>query len=125
VTVAAVPDRWMLSQGFEVMHTGSSLVDTEQGRVLVDPPLGMNEEPRPPEFGGWWLPPQYWEVDLSPGFAVAQAMPLVVDVTAGNATAMLRAVAALVERAHPAFAPASAEAIKDGLTAVLQKVVPG
>jgi len=38
-TLAAVADRWMLSQGMEVIHTGSSLVDAEHARVLVDPPL--------------------------------------------------------------------------------------
>jgi len=49
-------------------------------------------------------------------------MPLVVDVTAANATAILLAVARLVERAHPNFAPGTAEGIKDGLAAVLKEV---
>jgi len=121
-TISAVPDRWMLAQGFEVIHTMSSLVDAEQGRVFIDAPLGSTDEPVAPEFGAWWLPSQYWEGDLSPGFAVAQAMPLVLDVTVTNASAVLRAIAALVERAHPAFAPNTADGVKENLAAAVERV---
>lgn len=118
-TVATVPDRWLTAQGIEALYTISSLVDAHRGNVLVDPPLGSDEEPTARAFGGWWLPPSGWDDPLTPGFAVAEVMPLVIDVTADNATSTLRAVAALVERAHPAFAPNTIDAVKDSLVSGL------
>jgi hypothetical protein len=120
-SVAAVPDRWIRSRGIEVLYTVSSLVDAEKARVLVDPPLGSADEGVALEFGGWWLPPQYWEGELSPGFAVAEVMPLVLDVTAANVSSVLRSVVMLVERAHPSFAPSTIEGIKDSLAAALEE----
>ena len=90
--------------------------------MLVDPALGSDDEPRTLTFGGWWLPAQHWDGALSPGFAVAEVMQLVTDVTATNADSTLRTVAALVERAHPTFAPGTVEAAKDGLPIALDSV---
>jgi len=118
-TIAAVPDRWLLAEGFEPLYTVSSLVDPASGEVLVDAPLGSDEPPSALAFGGWWLPARHWDGDLSPGFAVAEAMTLVIGVTAGNAASTLRAVAGLVARAHPTLAPRSADTVKEGLGAVL------
>lgn len=117
--LGTVPDRWLLSQGLEALYTVSSLVDGGKAQVLVDPPLGSNEEPAALHFGGWWLPARHWNGALSPGFAVAAVMTLVTDVSAANATTRLRTVAGLVERAHPTFAPSTVEAIKDGLIQAL------
>jgi hypothetical protein len=47
-------------------------------------------------------------------------MPLVLDVTAANAASRLRAVASLVERAHPTFAPATVDGVKEQLTIALE-----
>ncbi len=113
-SIGKVPDRWLVARGIEVLYTVSSLVDPGTARVLVDPPLGKDDE-RAAAFGGWWLPSQYWEGELSPGFAVAQVMTLVSDVTAANAASVLRGVATLVERAHPVFAPGTVNAIKEEL----------
>jgi hypothetical protein len=121
-TIGGLADRWLVAQGIEALYTASSLVDADRAQVLVDPPLGSTDEPVAPAFGGWWLPPRYWDGDLSPGFAVAEAMPLVVDVTAANAASALRAVAALVERAHPAFAPATVDAVRETLATTLEQV---
>jgi len=124
-SIGAVPDRWLLAQGIEAVYTVSSLVDTESALVLIDPPLGRDEEPRAVEFGGWWLPPRYRDSELSPGFAVAEGMTLVTDVTALNAASTLRAVARLVERAQPVFAPTIAEGVKENLIEALQRVGAG
>lgn len=123
-SLAAVPDRWMTAQGIEAFHTVSTLVDARRGAVLVDAPLGDDGEPEAHPFGGWWLPPRHSQDQLSPGFAVAEVMTLVTDVTVDNAAATLRSVAALVERARPAFAPRSADALKERLAAVFDGVVP-
>lgn len=123
-TIGAVPDRWMAAEGIEAIHTVSSLVDARAGAVLVDPPLGTHDEPPALAFGGWWLPPLYWDGALSPGFAVAQAMQVVTKVTAANATSVLRAVAMLVERAHPTAAPQVADAVKEGLITALERATP-
>jgi len=114
-TIGAVPDRWLVAQGIEALHTVSSLVDPGTARVLLDVPLDMEAEPAAVPLGGWWLPPQYWEGELSPGFAVAQVMPLVSDVTQANAALVLRSIATLVEQTHPAFAPSSVDAVKEEL----------
>jgi hypothetical protein len=121
-SIGAVPDRWLLAQGIEAVYTVSSLVDVERAQVLIDPPLGSDEEARAVEFGGWWLPPRYFDGELSPGFAVAEVMTLVSEVTALNAASTLRAVARLVERAHPAFAPTIGEGVKENLIEALQRV---
>lgn len=120
-TIGAVPDRWMAARGIEAIHTVSSLVDAGDGAVLVDPPLGSDEDPRPLVLRDWWLPPSHSNVDLSPGFAVAEVMKLVTDVTAANAASGLRAVATLVERARPTVAPHGVPAVKDGLARALQR----
>lgn len=122
-SMATVPDRWMLAQGIEAFHTVSSLVDTRGGEVLVDAPLGSDDEPERRVFGGWWLPPRHWDGVLSPGFAVAEVMTLVTDVTVDNAASTLRSVAALVERARPVFAPRSVDALKERLTTGFDEVV--
>ena len=114
-TVAGVPDRWLTAQGIEPIYTTSSLVDAGRGQVVLDPPLGRDDEPSALPIHTWWLPPQYWEEPLSPGFAVAEAMTLVTDVSIHNAASALRAVASLVERAHPAFAPSGPQEIKEHL----------
>lgn len=114
-SIAAVPDRWLLAQGIEAVYTVSSLVDADKGQVLVDPPLGSDDEPAPVEFGGWWLPPRYSDGELSPGFAVAEMMTLAADVNSDNASRILRAVAMLVNRAHPGFAPTAPETVKESL----------
>src|SRR5207302_6807074 len=119
-TVSAVPDRWLVAEGFDPMYTVSSLIDADRGLVLVDPPLGSDDEPMTPVFSGWWLPPSARNDPLSPGFAVAELMPLVADVTAANAASRLRAVARLVERAHPGFAPSTVEDVKAGLALALE-----
>jgi hypothetical protein len=121
-SVGAVPDRWLLAQGIDAIYTVSSLVDAENAQVLIDPPLGTAEEPGAFGFGGWWLPPRYWEGELSPGFAVAEVMTLVTDVSAVNAASTLRAVARLVERAHPVFAPSIAEGVKENLIQALEGI---
>ena len=121
-SIAPVPDRWMLAQGIEAFHTVSSLVDAQSGAVLVDAPLGTDEKPATCVFGGWWLPSRHWDGALSPGFAVAEAMTLVSDVTVDNAASTLRSVAALVERAHPVFAPRSVDAVKERLPTALDEV---
>ena len=120
-SIGAVPDRWLVAQGIEAVYTVSSLVDAGRGQVLVDPPLGSDDQPVAPAFGGWWLPPQHWDGELSPGFAVAEVMTLVADITAANAASALRAVATLVERVHPAFAPSTVAAVKDSLATALER----
>lgn len=119
-TIAAVPDRWLLAHEIEPVYTVSSLIDAGPGQVVVDPPLGVDHQGSDPALRAWWLPPQPWDEPLSPGFAVAEVMTLVTDVTVGNAASRLRAVAALVERAHPAFAPTGVDAIKDNLLRTLE-----
>jgi hypothetical protein len=122
-TIAAVPDRWLQTQGVEVVYTVSSLVDAERAVILVDPPLGSEEEPGAVDFGGWWLPPNPWDgTALSPGFAVAAVMSLANDVTARNAASALQAVARLVERAHPELAPTVGEGVKEHLIEALRRV---
>ena len=123
-TIAAVPDRWLQTQGIEAVYTVSSLVDAESGTVLIDPPLGGDEAPTAVGFGGWWLPPHFWEGELSPGFAVAEVMTLVTDVDGRNASSTLRAVARLVERAHPDFAPGIGDGVKENLLEVLRQLGP-
>jgi hypothetical protein len=118
-SIGAIPDRWMVAHGIEAVHTVSSLVDAGRSLVLIDPPLGSDEELAAATFGGWWLPPSHWDGALSPGFAVAEVMALVIDVTAANAASVLRAVATLVEGAHPTFAPRAVEAVKDSLVEAL------
>jgi hypothetical protein len=118
-TIATVPDRWLVAEGFEPLYTVSSLVDPARGEVLVDAPLGSGDEPSALALGGWWLPAGHWDGELSPGFAVAEIMALVIDVTTGNAASTLRAVASLVERAHPSLAPRTVDALKEGLGAAL------
>jgi hypothetical protein len=120
-SVATVPDRWLVSGGLEALYTVSSLVDAGKAQVLVDPPLGDDDQPMTLSFGGWWLPHQHWDGELSPGFAVAEAMTLVADVTAANAGSVLRAVATLVELAHPAFAPRTLAAVKGSLASALKR----
>lgn len=120
-SIGALPDRWVVAQEIEAISTVSSLVDATSAAVLVDPPLGSDEEPKTLTFGGWWLPPPHWDGELSPGFAVAEVMELVTDVTTANAASTLRAVAALVERAHPTFAPRTVEAVKDSLPTALER----
>jgi hypothetical protein len=124
-TIGAVPDRWLLAQGIQAMHTVSSLVDTKSAQVLIDPPLGSDEEPSAFNFGGWWLPPRPSDGALSPGFAVAEVMTLVTDVNSLNAASTLRGVARLVERAHPVFAPTIGEGVKENLIEALQRVGAG
>lgn len=124
-TIGAVPDRWLLAQEIEAIYTVSSLVDTESAEVLIDPPLGSDQEPSAFEFGGWWLPPRASDDALSPGFAVAEAMALATDVNDLNAASTLRAVARLVERAHPVFAPTIGEGVKEHLIEALQRVGAG
>jgi len=124
-SIGAVPDRWLLAQGIEAIYTVSSLVDTDGAQVLIDPPLGSEEEPGAFEFGGWWLPPRHSDGALSPGFAVAEVMALATDVSALNAASTLRAVARLVERAHPVFAPTIGEGVKENLIEALQRVGAG
>lgn len=121
-SIAALPDRWMVAQGIDAIHTVSSLVDVGRAQVLVDRPLGSGEEPAAPAFGGWWLPPSYRNGALSPGFAVAEAMTLVADVTAANATSVLHAVAQLVGRVRPMYAPRSVTAIKESLVTAFEEV---
>lgn len=118
-SIAAVSDRWLVGQGIEPLYTVSSLVDAGTERILVDPPLGGDDEPVSLAFGGWWLPPSGGDGTLSPGFAVADVMQLVTDVTDANAASALRAVATLVERVHPAFTPRTAEAVKASLADAL------
>jgi hypothetical protein len=121
-SIGVVPDRWLTAQGITAFHTVSSLLDAGGGVVLVDAPLGRDDEQETPRFGGWWLPPSYRDSELSPGFAVAEVMTLVTDVTATNATSVLRSVAALVERVHPVFAPITAAAVKDALVSAFDRV---
>lgn len=116
-SISALSDRWLSSQGFQAVHTVSSLVDVERAQVLFDPPLGRDEPVEMATLGAWWLPPSYRPGELTPGFAVAEAMALLVDITAANASAALHAVARLVERSHPLHAPRSAAAIKEALAA--------
>lgn len=120
-TIGALSDRWLVAQGIEALYTVSSLVDARTARVLVDPPLGGDDDPVTPTFGGWWLPPSGGDGALSPGFAVAEAMRLVSGVTAANAASALRTVATLVERIHPDFAPRTVEAVKASLPVALEK----
>lgn len=120
-TAAAVPDRWLASEGIEAFHTVSSLVDAAGGRVLLDPPLGRNENSVALAFGGWWLPHKEWEGELSAGFAVAELMALTLDVTAANAASIMRAVALLAERTRPAFAPVTVKALRSALIDVLDR----
>lgn len=125
-SIGAVPDRWLLTQGIEAIYTVSTLVDAQSAQVLIDPPLGSDEEPSAFEFGGWWLPPRYSDGEaLSPGFAVAEVMTLVTDVSALNAASTLQGVARLVERAHPVFAPTIGEGVKENLIEALQQVGAG
>jgi hypothetical protein len=124
-SIGAVPDRWLLAEGIEAVYTVSSLVDADSAQVLIDPPLGSDEEPGAVTFGGWWLPPRYWDGALSPGFAVAEVMTLVTGVNAANAASTLRAVARLVERTQPVFAPTIAEGVKENLLEALQRVGAG
>jgi hypothetical protein len=124
-SLGAVPDRWLLGQGIEAVHTVSSLVDAESALVLVDPPLGSDEEPAALEFGGWWLPQRPSDGAISPGFAVAEVMTLATDVSALNAASTLRTVARLVERAHPTFAPSIGEGVKENLIEALERVGTG
>jgi hypothetical protein len=119
-SMATVPARWLESEGIEALYTVSSLVDAGEARVLVDPPLGDDDEPTALTLGGWWLPHDQWDGELTPGFAVAEAMALVAGVTAANAAPVLRAVAALVERALPAFAPRTIAAIQESLSGALK-----
>jgi hypothetical protein len=119
-SIRAVSDRWLQSQGIEATYTVSSLVDTDTAHVLIDPPLGSDEEPERLRFCGWWLPPQHQEATLSPGFALAAMMTLVIDVHAENAASTLRAVARLVERAHPVLAPSTPDAVKDSMIMALR-----
>lgn len=121
--IGAVPDRWMTAQGIEAVYTVSSVVDAEKARVLVDPPLGSNNEPAQLVLGGWWLPYSESDSTRSPGFAVAEVMKLATDVTAANAASVLRAVAKLVERAHPEVAPRTAAAFKDRLADAISGAV--
>jgi hypothetical protein len=120
-TIATVSDRWLVDLGIEAIHTMSTLVDAVQGTVLIDPPLGDGAEPRVLPFGAWWLPYSGSEGELSPGFAVAESMTVATNVTAGNAAWVLQAVAMLVERDNPAFAPATPDAVKDALNKILQR----
>lgn len=119
-TIAAAPDRWLAARGFEPLYTVSSLIDPRTGQVLVDPPLGQ-EEPPAAALRAWWLPPQHGDEPPSPGFAVAETMALVTEVTFDNADSVLRAAARLVERWHPRFAPDNTEAVKQGLLAAFQE----
>jgi hypothetical protein len=123
-TVAAVPDRWLQAQSIEAVHTVSSLVDAESGTVSIDPPLGAGEPPQAVSFGGWWLPPHFFEGDLSPGFAVAEVMTLVTGINDRNALSALRAVARLVERANPEFAPTVGDGVKENLLETLRRLGP-
>jgi hypothetical protein len=120
-SISSVPDRWMTAQGLEAVYTVSSLVDVERAQVLVDPPLGSDDDHVALPFGGWWLPPLWSDSPLSTGFAVAEAMKLVTDVTAANAMSALGAVAKLVERTHPGVAPRAAEALKASLIEALEQ----
>jgi hypothetical protein len=120
-SIAAVPDRWLMAKAFDALYTVSSLVDAGRAEVVVDPPLGSDDEPSTLAFGGWWLPARHSDGSLSPGFAVAEAMTLVTDVTAANAGSTLRAVASLVEQAHPTVAPRTVEALKDSLATALEQ----
>ena len=52
---------------------------------------------------------------------MAEVMTLVADITAANAASALGAVATLVERAHPAFAPSTVAAVKDSLATALER----
>ena len=52
-------------------------------------------------------------------------MTLVTDVSAQNAASTLRAVASLVERVHPAFAPTIGDGVKENLIEALQRVGAG
>lgn len=120
-SIGSVPDRWIMAQGIEALHTVSSIIDAGRGQVLIDPPLGSNDEPGPRAFDGWWLPPSGSQGARSPGFAVAEAMKLVTDITAANAASALQAIATLVERAHPVVAPRTSEAVKELLAEALQR----
>lgn len=125
VSIGAVPDRWLLAKGIEAIYTVSSLVDTESAQVLIDPPLGSDDDPTAFEFGGWWLPPRPSDGALSPGFAVAEVMTLVTGISAMNAASTLRAVARLVGRAHPVFAPTIGDGVKENLIEALERVGAG
>jgi hypothetical protein len=113
--IGSVSDRWLVDQGIEAFHTVSSLVDVASGQVLVDPPLGSTDAPLAPTFGGWWLPASPRDGALSPGFAVAKVMSLVIDVTEANVASTLPGVAMLVQRAQPVLAPRDAHAIQAAL----------
>ncbi len=122
--IGAVPDRWIVAQGIEALYTISSIVDVDQGRVVIDPPLGSDEEPETRAFRGWWLPPSGSQGASTPGLAVAEAMKLVADVTAANAAETLQAVATLVERTLPVVAPRTADATKELLAEALRGAAP-
>lgn len=119
--IGSVSDRWLMAQGIEALYTVSSIVDVEQNRVLIDPPLGSHDDPETRAFGGWWLPPSGSQEAPSPGLAVAEAMKLVTGIVAENAAAVLRAVATMVERSHPVVAPVAADAARE----LLAEVLPG
>ena len=120
-SIAGLSDRWLSTHGFEALHTVSSLVDAESAQVLVDPPLGRDDPPQALALRAWWLPRSYRSGELSPGFAVAEAMDLVVDVTTANAASTLQAVARLVEGTLPVHAPRRAAALKERLAAVFDE----
>jgi hypothetical protein len=117
-SIGAVPDRWIRSKGIDVRYTVSSLVDVDRGQVLLDPPLGSDDDPETRTFAGWWLPQSRFEGRFSPGFAVAEAMTLVTDVTTDTAASVLQAVASLVERSHPVVAPKDSETVKELLSGI-------
>jgi hypothetical protein len=119
-SIGALPDRWILAQGIEALHTVSSLIDIGRAQVVIDPVLGSDDDPGRRAFRGWWLPSGS-EGARSAGFAVAEAMKLVSDITAANAVSVLRAVATLVERVSPAIAPGTPEATKALLAEALQR----
>lgn len=104
--VAFVPDRTLRRHHLEAVYTEWSTVDTEAGTVLIDPPLGSEEEPYEVPITGWRLPYPMPGADFpSPGHAVAEAMQRVAGTTPENVTTTLHGVVRLVERLHPRPAP--------------------
>jgi hypothetical protein len=120
--IGAVPDRWMTAHGIEAVRTVSSLIDARGAKILVDPPLGSDDDPAELVFGGWWVPYSSSDSTRSPGFAVAEVMKLATDVTVENAASTLHAVAALVTQIHPDITPRTAAAIKDRLPDAVKRV---
>jgi hypothetical protein len=120
-SIAEVSDRWMTAQKIQAFHTVSSLVDAADAKILIDPPLGSDRDPASVPFGGWWLPPTAADGARSPGFAVAEVMKLLTDVTVDNAGSSLQAVAMLVERTHPEIAPSTAAEVRAGLGSALER----